>query len=162
MNRRFSRYAWLWLCGVLVTAGGSWAADLLPPDQMRQLGLERMWFTQIDVDAGYGRVRHLTQHVSSTKSVTFHQIRYDGGRFVATERELDLLGKPIGPEQAKKRAEVKLGDLTNLKLNPKLETITVPQITLYAVTDSGVIQAIDAETGRILWKNGFGEPGAPT
>lgn len=161
MNRCWIALTGLCLVGCLVVAKSAPGAELLPPDQARQLGLERIWFTQIDVDAGFGRMRHISQHVSSTKAVTFHKIRYDGGEYRISERELDLLGKPIGLEQAKKAADLKLKDLTNLKLNPKLETITVPQITLYVVTDTGVVQALDAETGRVLWKSGIGNPRFP-
>lgn len=129
--------------------------------EARQLGVQRMWFAQVDVAVGHAGLLHLTQHVSSTKSVTIHQIHYDGGRVVISERDVDRFGTVIGPENAKKAVTIKFSDFTNLKLNPKVETITVPQITLYAVTDAGVVQAIDSETGRTLWKTGVGQPGAP-
>jgi outer membrane protein assembly factor BamB len=156
MKRGLLLIGWLGLVPALVEA-----QTLLGRHEARQLGLERMWVTQADVDAGRGRLVHLTQYVSSTKAVTIHVIHYDGGRYMTSERELDRFGQVIGPETAKKNAQVKFNDLTDLKRNPKQETITVPQITLYVVTDSGVVQAIDSETGRTLWKVGVGEPRYP-
>jgi outer membrane protein assembly factor BamB len=80
---------------------------------------------------------------------------------VISERDLDRFGAVLGPANAQKNVDIKMNDLSNLKLNPKLETITIPQITLYGVTSSGLLQAIDSETGRTLWKVGVGKPGAP-
>lgn len=138
------------------------SAGLISQHEARQVGLQRMWFTQVEVDAGRGRVTHLSQHVSATQSVTIYQVTYDGGRFVVSARDVDRFGAILGPEKAQKTAQIKFDDLKNLNKNPKLETITVPQITLYAVTDSGVVQAIDSETGRSLWKTAIGNSYNPT
>jgi outer membrane protein assembly factor BamB len=144
-----------------ISALSQTTGSLVGQFEARQLGLQRMWFAQVDVDVGHGGLLHLTQHVSSTKSVTIYQVHYDGGRVVISERDVDRFGTVIGPENAKKAASIKFNDFTNLRLNPKIETTTLPQITLYGVTDAGVVQAIDSETGRTLWKAGIGQPGAP-
>jgi outer membrane protein assembly factor BamB len=120
-----------------------------------------MWFTQVDIAVGSDET-HLTQHVNSKKAITIHQVTSDRGRFLFSERDVDRFGVIVGPENAKKAAQLKFDELTNLKLNPKLEAITVPQITLVAVSNSGVVQAIDAETGRTMWKVGLGNPRYPT
>ena len=105
-----------------------------------------------------GRVTHLTQHVSSSEFVTIFEVVFPGGKFAYRETDLDRNGKPVGKDQAKKLASVKLKDLQSLKVDAKAEVQLVPKITLYAVTDAGLIQAIDGETGRTRWKTSVGNP----
>lgn len=162
MKRFTAWYLAGWFLATAASAFGQTSASVISQQEAREIGLQRIWMTQVQVDAGFGELVHLTQHVSSTTAVTVHEITYDGGRFVFSERDLDRFGQPLGVAKAKRMAEVKFADLTDLKVNPKVQTITVPQITLYAVTNAGIVQAIDAETGRTIWKIGIGNPRHPT
>lgn len=137
-------------------------SGLIPPAEANRYGLQRIWFTQIEVDVARGRVTHLTQHVSATESTTIYEVIHDKGKFVYRETDLDKFGRVIGKEQAKKLADVKLQDLQILKVDARQAAQTVPRITLYAVTDSGSIQSIDGETGRIRWKTAVGTSRYPT
>jgi outer membrane protein assembly factor BamB len=147
---------------------------LLSEEGARRAGLERMWFTQLELDTGRGRVAGLIQHVSATQNQTFFEIALDGRRYLFSERDLDAFGKPVGVEGARQRAEEKLADIARkmAELNdgtpppedqlPKIAEHIVPQITLYATSESGIVHAIDGETGTTLWTTGIGRPDLTT
>src|SRR5438874_469565 len=88
------------------------SSGLIAPEMVRQLGLERMWFTQLSLDRGRGRVAGIHVHVSSTQAHTVYQIAYAGKRYVFSQRERDAFGKEIGTEGATKKADTKLEELT--------------------------------------------------
>src|SRR5437870_9859285 len=58
------------------------SSGLIAPEMVRQLGLERMWFTQLSLDRGRGRVAGVHVHVSSTQAHTVFQIAHAGKRYV--------------------------------------------------------------------------------
>jgi len=196
---------------------------LLSEAVANRFGLERVWFTQIEVDRARGRVAFLTQHVNSTESYTVWEVQHDGRTVAFTDRTLDRSGNPIGKDGAEKLAQqtvedanlALLGELDRvlsaareklagdeqavqkvdsllkeltatplqnlnrellgaaqkldgipaaqqsvLDLNlaqrsPKLTTQVLPVIALYAMTDQGVLHALDAvrgaRCGRRLW-----------
>ena len=125
-------------------------------------GLERAWFTQIELDRARGRVAHITQHVSSTQGCTAFVVQYDGGKAVFTEHDRGPTGEAIGKEAARKMAAQKLEELKQANRNPQLTTQLIPEITLYVMTDQAVVQAIDAETGRTRWTTPIGNPLYPS
>lgn len=127
-----------------------------------QAGLQRRWFTQVELNSSRYRLTHLTQHVNSSEGYTVHEIDSDTGKVIITERDLDLFGKPLGKEQAQKRAQELVQKLELEEQHPKLTTQVVPQITLFAVADGGFVHAIDAQTGRTLWAERLGNPLHPT
>lgn len=143
---------------------------LLPADALHAYGLDRMWFTQVDVDRSRGKIVGLNQHVSSTKFHTVFEFIHAGRRYVVSERDRDAFGDMIGVEAAKLKAE---GALATLKAElaaagkpetetPTLETRVVPQITLAVSTNRGMLQLIDGETGKTLWSTLVGNPQHPT
>jgi outer membrane protein assembly factor BamB len=148
----------------------STAPALISTEAARQIGLERMWFTQLNVDRSRGRVAGLHMHVSSSESHTVFEIVHDGKRYVFSERDRDAFGQEIGVEGAKKKAEDKAAAIkTDLetagKKNapaPPVATHVVPQITLYATSQLGTLHSLDAETGQTRWTSGIGNPRFPT
>ena len=143
---------------------------LLSEEGARRAGLERMWFTQIELDSGRGAVSGLTQHVSATVKHTIYEIVLDGRSYRYSEHDLDAFGKEVGPEGAKQRADEKLADLIQkiteasggtpppAEQLPQVVEHVVPQITIYATSQRGIVHAIDAETGKTLWTTGIGNP----
>jgi outer membrane protein assembly factor BamB len=125
-------------------------------------GLERAWFTQVELDSSHSKVSYVTLYVSSSVSKTIHEVSHDRGKELFSDRELDNFGEPLGVEGAKKLADEKVRELTALGFNPKLETRLMPEITLYVVTDHGLVQAIDGETGRTRWSAQIGKSDHPT
>jgi outer membrane protein assembly factor BamB len=148
--------------GMQSFALGQNSRGLVDTAEANRYGLKRMWFTQVEVDGARSRVTNLTQHVSSTEFTTVFEVVHPEGKYSYRETDLDKHGRVIGKDQAKKLAEVKLKDMQALKVDAKAAVQLVPRITLYAVTDVGLIQAIDSETGRTRWKTAIGTSKYPT
>jgi outer membrane protein assembly factor BamB len=142
-------------------------SGLISPEAARQLGLERMWFTQLNVDRGRGRVAGLHLHVSSTQAHTVFQIRHEGRRYAFSQLDRNAFGEEIGVDGAKAQAEEKLASIkaeteSAGKTPPVIETYIVPRTTLYASSQRGILHAIDAETGRTRWSTAVGSSRFPT
>ena len=127
-----------------------------------RVGLERSWFTRVQLDSARSRVVHVTQHVSSTDAFSAWEIAHDRGKLIFTERDLDDFGEELGKEKVEKLAQEKFESLERAKLNPKMTVQVIPEITIYAMTDSGVVHAIDAQTGRTRWFTRVGNPNYPS
>ncbi len=250
------------------------SSGLIDPASARQLGLERMWFTQIGLDRGRGRVAGLHQHVSTTRYNVVIEYFHGGLRHTFSSRQLEEVGRPLrdvavlavledappantppGPavpkakfrviavlkgaslaavdqnielpyigDARKGRAFLLTGndllpgvkppnvnwwnpiaitanaqkylagpeaytpgvdraiqqaeqDIARIKLvqsrvNPKvltaddqlpeIDAVIVPEISLYATSDRGMLHAIDGETGRTIWTTSVGSPQHPT
>lgn len=135
---------------------------LIRDDVANRVGLTRSWFTRVQLDSARSRVVHVAQHVSSTDAFTAWEITHDRGKLIYTERDLDEFGEPLGKQKAEKLATEKLESLERAKLNPKMVVQVIPEITIYAMTDGGVIHAIDAQTGRTRWFTRVGNPIYPS
>mgnify|MGYP002528406567 CR=1 FL=1 len=135
---------------------------LIRNDVANRVGLERSWFTRVQLDSSRSRVVHVTQHVSSTDAFATWEISHDRGKSIFTERDLDDYGEQLGKEKAKKLADQRFESLERANLNPKMEARMIPEITIYAMTDGGVVHAIDAQTGRTRWYNRVGNPNYPS
>jgi outer membrane protein assembly factor BamB len=146
------------------------AVALVSPQAARQVGLERMWYTQLSLDRGRGRIAGLFLHVSATHSHTVFQIAHDGRRYVFSERDRNAFGKEIGVEGAKEEAGKKAEEIKKQLQDagkadaeaPAVETIVVPKITLYGSSERGTVHALDGETGRTLWTTSVGNSLYPT
>jgi outer membrane protein assembly factor BamB len=164
MFRSWSYFALL--ASTLLMTSSLWAqssrSGLISQSEANRHGLKRTWFTQIELDRARGRVAYITQHISSTDAYTVFEVTYDGGETLFSERDLDRFGDPLGVEGAQKRAQQRVDDLTRSGRNPKLNKRVIPVITLYAMTDQGVVHAIDAETGRTNWTTPVGSPRHPS
>jgi len=145
-------------------------SGLLDTQALHAHGLERMWFTQLDVNRARGRVVGLHQFVSSTKYHTVLEFIYDGKRYTFSERDRNAFGEMIGVEGAKLKAETALAAIkadliaagkTDPVL-PPIQTHLIPQITIAATTDRGMLQVLDGETGKTLWSTLVGSPQHPT
>jgi outer membrane protein assembly factor BamB len=143
---------------------------LISPAMARQVGLERMWFTQLALDRGRGRIAGAFMHVSATQSHTVFQISHDGKRYVFSERDRDAFGKQIGVEGAKAEAERKAEEIKQQlqaagqadAAAPSIESFVIPKITLYVSSERGSVHAIDGETGSTLWTAFVGNSLFPT
>ncbi len=114
------------------------AMALVSPELARQVGLERMWYTQIGLDRGRGQVAGVFLHVSATQSHTVFQITHDGRRYVFSQRDRNAFGKEIGVEGAQKEADSKAEEIKKQLQDsgkadaaaPTVEKFVVPKITL--------------------------------
>lgn len=122
-------------------------------------GLDLAWQTQLQVNRANGRVAHLTQYVSEWIYV---EVKVGDLTFRYSERDRDRDGMLLGRTGAAELADAKMKDLEAHGLKPKLTTQVMADVRLYAVTDRGVLQAIDGETGSILWTQVIGRSDFPT
>ncbi|MEO8497723.1 MAG: PQQ-binding-like beta-propeller repeat protein, partial [Planctomycetota bacterium] len=153
-------------CVVIGTAAAPVAAQspssLISPAEANRFGLERMWFTRVQFDSARGRIEHIRQHVSSKHGYTVHEVISARGRTVFTDRDLDRFGVPLGKDGADKQAKKLVQQLTRSGIEAEIKTQVLPEITIYVVSDSGAVQAIDGETGRTRWSTYVGNPRFPT
>jgi outer membrane protein assembly factor BamB len=138
------------------------SSSLISPSEANRFGLERTWFTRIQFDRARGRIAHVRQHVSSKHGYTVHEVISERGRTVVTDRDLDRLGQMLGREGAEKKANRLVQQLTRSGIDAEIKTQVLPEITIYVASDSGVVQAIDGETGRTRWSTQIGNPRYPT
>lgn len=135
---------------------------LISPHTANHHGMERAWFTQLRLDPGAGVV-DLRLHINSTSAQTvFRVISERGPVYSFSNRDLDPFGEQLGEEGAGDAAADKARLLQLEGIDSRIEQAVVPDIALYVTTGSGLVHAIDAETGRILWTTGVGTMRYPT
>lgn len=161
--------------------------ELLSSEGAQRAGLTRMWFTHLEMDSSRGKVQGLTQHVSSTKAHTVFEVTFQSRSYLFSERDLDAFGNPVGVEGAREASDKKFASLLLLLAPkadpaaagdpaaapaeakpattadlPKVTIHVIPEITIYATSERGLVQAIDAETGKTKWASFVGDPRFPT
>lgn len=149
------------LAALQISASAQVGSGLISPTEARRVGLERAWFTQVELDRSRGRVTYATQYVSTTRALNLFEVVYDGRKERFSEKQLDTFGQEVGVEGAQKLADERVQALKDKGLDPELITRRVPEITLYVATDQGVVHAIDGETGRTRWVVAAGRPDHP-
>ena len=139
-------------------------AELIPSHDARQVGLERMWFTQLDGSPAPGASGNLQLLVSLDQSQTICLVTDQNGvKYSFSERNLDTFGQPLGAEGAAKAAAEQVRLLKARDgLDATVETQKVPDVRIIATTTRGVVHSIDAESGRLLWKTPVGNSTYPT
>ncbi|MFN0021968.1 MAG: PQQ-binding-like beta-propeller repeat protein [Pirellulaceae bacterium] len=153
---------------------------LLSSEGAQRAGLTRMWFTHLEMDSSRGKMRGVTQHVSSTQAHTEFEVTYRGRSYLFSQRDLDAFGNPVGVKGAKEAADKKVAALTLLATPaaeapaaapaaakpaaemPKVSMHIIPEITIYATSERGLVHAIDGETGKTKWASFVGDPRFPT
>lgn len=140
-----------------VGVGG--ASGLISSSSARRHGLTQAWFTRVDVNRSNGRVIGITQHIGEWLSI---EIKAGSLVYRYSERDRDAQGRLLGPDGAAALAAAKQQDLIDGYLKPTLTEIVRADVTLYVVTDKGVIHAIDGESGQTLWVQSVGRSDFPT
>ncbi len=140
---------------------------LITPDQATRSGLVVQWFSQLGATDAES-IADLALVVDEDSATTFFKI--SGGRLGETISEFDLgpFGKPFGVEGAKEFAELRREimqamlkrDLVEEEV--KIEQYTIPETTLYTISKTGMLNAVDAETGKLRWRVAVGDRKLPT
>jgi hypothetical protein len=146
------------LCSSPVLAQGR-STGLVSSDVAHRHGLDLAWHTQIHVNRANGRVTHLTQHVTDW---VYAEVKLNELTWRYSERDRDRNGLLIGRTGVQELADAKMRDLSEHFLKPTLTTHVMADVRLYAVTDRGLLHAIDGETGETLWTQQIGNPDYPT
>ncbi len=141
---------------------------MLSSANVGMLGLDLAWTTQVEVGAS-GQVVDIQMTVDGHKTSTVFHVSFPGYSETISTEDLDAFGNPYGLQGAEEQANLRKEILTaELKaagredVEIKVEKVTLPQTTLFAVNSQGVVTAIDAETGRTLWVTSVGNRNYPT
>jgi len=135
---------------------------IVSPTAASRLGLKRAWFTQIELDRSRARVSHVRQHVSKNRFATKFVVTWPDGEEVYTETSVDQFGDPLGLEGAEKAAKARVTELKDQDIQADLETVMVPEVTIYVSTDRATLHALDGATGRTKWVTTVGNRNHPT
>jgi outer membrane protein assembly factor BamB len=129
--------------------------------EARRMGMEIAWESQVQMPrVGSGVVSsHLW--VESSDPRKYAVVELSGRTIRVAADSLDRRGRPIGMEVAKQQATEQaaryLGKNAGFEV---VETIS-PRIKLALVTNDGLVQTLDAETGRLIWAASCGRTSAP-
>lgn len=143
---------------------------LIGPEYLAPLGLQMAWSTQIEVDRGSDRVVGVTQHVSNQNLQTIYEFTFDNKFYTVSDRDRDAFGKILGPEGAKRGAELQWDQIKREyefygkkePTPPLMVQRILPEITLFATTERGMVHAIDGNTGKTRWSTSVGKNRYPT
>jgi hypothetical protein len=143
---------------------------LIGPESLAPYGLQMAWATTIEVDRTRDRVVEVNQHASLSQVQVIYEFTFDRQLYSISERDRDAFGEILGPEGAKKKAndtwaQIRLEYLTRGLPEPpapRIEQKLVPEITLFATTEKGMVHAIDGNTGKTRWSTSVGKTRYPT
>ena len=139
------------------------------PMDYQRLGLQTAWSTQVEIDSQRTEVAAVTlqivglnsyEQLQETAQQVF-EVRFENGSLGArvtriAENDLDARGRVIGRAEAKRLADKLMIQLEAEGGKPSLVVKSVPSMVIYAQSSSGLLQAIDAETGSTRWTSRLG------
>ncbi|MCC9606631.1 PQQ-binding-like beta-propeller repeat protein [Blastopirellula sp. JC732] len=163
MTLRFSRnIAVLLLMLTISSAALAQGRAVLDDARLQQLGLQKTWSTQLPIGAQGAKLSSLSQAISPDDMQTIFEVVYQGRSTMFSSRDLNPFGKPLGDEGAKAKADQFIARLDQTKEKPELIEHHVPQVLFLAQSTSGVLTALDGQTGRKLWSQLPGQPFYPS
>lgn len=101
---------------------------------------------------------YVTPYVYSTKGTVVFDVTHKLGKIRISEHDRDTYGEIIGMKGAQEKAAELLKKIQKQDNTAKMQKIVVPRVLLVAVTQRGVVQAFDGESGKSLWRKIVGEP----
>ena len=145
----------------------AWAQGMISSDEANRAGMIVKWFTQLE-GVGPSELVNLDLVIDEDQSTTFFEVV--GGRYseVLSERDLDPTGKPYTVQEAenmaKIRAEVMQARLISSGSTDKVQInrFALPKSTIYSISNSGILHAINAESGKTNWETQVGSRSFPT
>lgn len=132
------------------------------PEPRPELGLVQAWSAHVQTDPDRGEVNHLVLHVSRKRYFTVYRVKNQGREVDFSEQAYDSAAGSTLLAGARQRAENLALELKERGGSPEIVELKVAQATLYAQSNSGSIQAIDAHTGQTRWTAQIGRPNFPT
>ncbi|MCA9127645.1 MAG: PQQ-like beta-propeller repeat protein [Planctomycetales bacterium] len=132
----------------------------LSESEVQALGFESAWRSKLQIPRVGRGIVSANLWVESAKPRRFAVVQLPDRVIRVSADSLDRDGKPIGIEAAKKmageQASIFLG-----KPGSTVEEIEIPQIKLVVAASDGLVQTLDAETGKLIWSNSCGHTNAP-
>lgn len=147
---------------VLVLSLSSVGLCQLPRHEVERLGMELAWQGQVQLPAaGQGIVSsHLW--LDPTQIRQYAVVELEGGRTIRIAAdELDSRGQPLGLEGAKQQAAEQAARLLGKNEGFDVVEANIPQSRLVFITNDGLVQNFDAETGSLIWSSVCGSIRAP-
>jgi len=160
----------LMLCAGLVSqsAGLLSAQSIVSADQAQRAGMVVNWFAQARGVGGSGLV-NTALVVDEDQGTTFFELQGGRLREVISEKGIGPDGQPFkdlaaAEEYAKIRQEVmqKHLEFEGSSEQVSINKYTLPKSSIYCMSNSGVVQAFDAESGRLLWQTEIGTSSFPS
>lgn len=137
--------------------------SLVPESKAFRAGLKVQWKSQISV-GGPNKMIDWFLQIDENRSTTYFVMEAGNVREVVSNRQLNPQGEAFGLEGAKEEIEFRRELLeTRMKLRGiddvevKVSSYTLPQSTIYTLSDDGLVTAIDADTGDFLWEHLIGD-----
>ena len=134
---------------------------------IHQAGLMVEWSSQAPVGAS-NRLVDWELFVDENQATTTIEVRSDDRRELISQYDRNPRGDVLGVEGAQKLAQARKEHmLAELNARGKkdvevtIETFQQPKSTLFLMTDSGDVSAVDADTGKTLWLSRVGNGTAP-
>lgn len=166
-NLAFALFAAIASIALLLSAAlaSTASADeaLVPESKAYRAGLKVQWKTQLAVGGPNTMIDWCLQ-IDENESTTYFVIEAGNVREVISNRQLNDKGEAFGLEGAQEEIDFRKELLeTRMKMRGiedveiKVSSYTLPKSTIYALTDAGVVTAIDADTGDFLWEQLIGD-----
>ena len=137
--------------------------SMLPESQAYRAGLKVQWNAQLPVGAPFKLIDWYLQ-IDENSSTTYFVMEAGTVKEVVSNRQLNNKGEAFGIQGAKEEIEFRKELMeTRLKLRRiedievKVSSYTLPKSVLYLLTSDGVVTAMDADTGNILWDQLIGD-----
>lgn len=127
----------------------------------RTMGLETAWISQIQLPrVGSGLVSsHLWAESKNPRKYAVVEL---ADRTIRVSAEaLNRDGEPIGIEEAKQQAQQQAARYLGKSDGFQVVEVNVPQLKLVLITSDGLVQVLDAESGKLIWATACGRSTAP-
>ena len=164
LGKMTGKFAWLAMTVCLTVAGIANANDGVVSDAIiHRAGLQVEWFSHSGIGVR-GKIVDWHLNVNENKPTTFFTVRSGAYRENFSQNKLSPFGKPYGVDDAIEYAGIRKEILAEeLKARgveaPQVmvDQYTLPESTVYLLTNTGGVKAIDADTGKIRWQNQVGD-----
>ncbi|PQO44817.1 PQQ-binding-like beta-propeller repeat protein [Blastopirellula marina] len=129
--------------------------------ELERLGLEKVWTGQVPIDPTRTKLKTLSQVISLREPLVVFEVEHNGRQVAFSSNELDVLGKPLGEEGAKKKADQYVARLDESKGKPEINRREVPTTTFLMQSNAGMLMSVDGRTGKTDWLELYGNRGYP-
>ena len=145
---------------ILVTVFPSVSSAQVTQTDAQMMGLEIAWRGQLQLPrAGRGLVS-AEVWADSSKSTQYAVVELPDRTLRVSAAMMGKKG-PIGIEEAKKLVSAQAARALGKPDGFQVAEVTVPDLKLIIATSDGLVQALDAESGRLLWATPCGRSRAP-
>lgn len=137
--------------------------EALSPGEASRIGMVSAWQRQLGIAGGAEAIVDAKIFVDQSKQKNIVQVEASGRVLLRlSEEQLNANGKPLGLSEVQRLAKLEVYKLARRGIQATVSEIKTPDIRLYVLSSDGTLEARDAETGRVLWTERYGNPRLPT